>query len=67
MNKKITQALEWLEKEQKKDQLEVDNQKIKMIQELKKIDKTKMFVKPEKKKKSMINKILMIFGYGKKR
>jgi hypothetical protein len=47
--------------------LEVDNQKIKMIQELKKIDKTKMFVKPEKKKKSIISKILMIFGYGKKR
>jgi len=38
-----------------------------MIQDLKKVDKTKMFIKPEKKKKSIINKILTIFGYGRKR
>lgn len=67
MDKKITQALEWLEKEQKKDRLEIDNHKNKMIQDLKKVDKTKMFIKPEKKKKSIINKILTIFGYGRKR
>jgi hypothetical protein len=65
-NKRIQQALEWLEKEQKKDELEIENYKTKIIQDLKNVDKTKMFVKPEKKKISIFNKILMIFGYGRK-
>jgi hypothetical protein len=59
--------MEWLEKEQKKDRLEIDTHKTKMIEDLKKIDKSKMFVKPEKKKISVIDKILKIFGYGRKR
>lgn len=67
MDKKITQALEWLEKEQKKDRFEIDKHKSKMIEDLKKIDRSKMFVKPEKKKISIISKILRIFGYGRKR
>lgn len=66
-NKKIQQALEWLEKEQKKDRLEIENHKAKIIQDLKTMDKSKMFVKPEKKKISVFNKILMIFGYGRKK
>lgn len=66
-NKRIQQALEWLEKEQKKDELEIENYKLKIIQDLKNIDKTKMFVKPEKKKISVFNKILMIFGYGREK
>lgn len=65
-NKRIQQALEWLEKEQKKDELEIENYKTKIIQDLKNVDKTKMFVKPEKKKISIFNKILIIFGYGRK-
>jgi hypothetical protein len=36
-----------------------------MIEDIKKLDKTKMFA-PEPKK-TMLQKILLIFGYGKKR
>ena len=63
--KKIQQALEWLEKERKKDDLEIDTHKNKLISDIKKIDKTKMFVKPEKRKMGIIEKILKIFGYGR--
>lgn len=38
-----------------------------MIEEIKKIDKTKMFTSKEKKKIGFWKKILIIFGYGKKR
>lgn len=37
-----------------------------MIEEIKKLDKTKMFVKPEKKKLTLLNRLAIIFGYGKK-
>jgi len=37
-----------------------------MIDEIKKLDKNKMFVKEQKPKKSILKKILMIFGYVKK-
>lgn len=37
-----------------------------MINEIKKFDKSKMFVEPPKKKTSLLKKILMILGYGKK-
>jgi hypothetical protein len=38
-----------------------------MIDEIKNIDKTKMFVEKPKKKISILSKILKILGYGKKR
>jgi hypothetical protein len=49
----------------KKDQKEVEIQKKRMIEEVKKINKDELF-KP-KKKVSIIEKILKILGYGKKR
>jgi len=44
---------------------EVENHKTKMIDEIKKFDKNEIF-KP-KKKVSIIDKLLKILGYGKKR
>jgi hypothetical protein len=38
-----------------------------MIEEIKKLDKTKMFQPKPKVKISIIDKILMILGYAKKR
>jgi hypothetical protein len=38
-----------------------------MIEEVKKLDKTKMFQPKPKVKVSIIYKILMVLGYGKKR
>jgi hypothetical protein len=38
-----------------------------MIEEIKKIDKNKMFETKPKKKVSIIDKLLKILGYGKKR
>jgi hypothetical protein len=38
-----------------------------MINEIKKLDKTEMFKPKPKKKISIIEKILKILGYGKKR
>jgi hypothetical protein len=38
-----------------------------MIDEIKKIDKNEMFIKVKKPKLSLFKKILMIFGYVKKR
>jgi hypothetical protein len=49
-----------------KDQREVTNHKKKMIDEIKSLDKNKIFVEKPKKKISIWNKILIIFGYGKK-
>jgi len=40
--------------------------KQKVIEEIKKIDKSKFFQPKPKKKISILDKILMIFGYGKK-
>jgi hypothetical protein len=37
-----------------------------MIEEIKKIDKSKIFEEPKKKKINIFTKILMVFGYGKK-
>jgi hypothetical protein len=47
-----------------KDKMEVENYKKRMIDEIKTYNKSEMFVK---KKVSIIDKILKIFGYGKKR
>jgi hypothetical protein len=58
--------MEWLNKEMKKDNKEIQNHKIQMIEEIKKLDKRKMFEEKPKKKVSIIDKILKILGYGKK-
>lgn len=50
----------------KKDQKELDDHKKKMIEEIKTIDKNKMFLPVPKKKISILDKMLIIFGYGKK-
>ena len=50
-----------------KDQKEIQNHKKKMIDEIKTIDKSTLFKPKEKKKVSIIDKILKILGYGKKR
>lgn len=67
MDKKIQQGLSWLEKEMKKDSNDVNRHKQKAIQEIKQLDKTKMFQPKPKEKVSILKKILMIFGYGKNR
>jgi hypothetical protein len=37
-----------------------------MIEEIKRLDKTKMFEPPKKEKLSFFKKVSIIFGYGKK-
>lgn len=69
MDKKIQRELDWLKKEMKKDELEIETHKKRLINQIKNIDKTKMFiVEPEsfKKKVSFFDKLLLVFGYGKK-
>jgi hypothetical protein len=51
----------------KKDSEDVKSHKKKVIDEIKKIDKKKIFEPIPKKKISILEKILIIFGYGKKR
>ena len=65
MDKKLQQGLNRLDKEMKKDQKQVEIEKMRMIEEVKKINKNELF-KP-KKKVSIIDKILKVLGYGKKR
>ena len=59
--------MDWLNKEMKKDEKEIEEHKKKIIEELKKIDKEKFFEPKPKNKVSIFKKILIIFGYGKKR
>ena len=63
----MSQALNWLTRETEKDQKEIQNHKKQLIDEIKKIDKTKMFVEPKKEKISFLKKISIIFGNGKER
>jgi hypothetical protein len=49
-----------------KDQLEIQNHKIKAIQEIKNLNKEELFKPKPKKKVSIISKLLIILGYGKK-
>lgn len=49
-----------------KDKTEIQNHKSQMIEDIKKIDKNKMFEPKPKNKISIINKIKIILGYGKK-
>ena len=59
MDKKIQQELDWLKKEMKKDELEIETHKNRLIKEIKNIDKDKMFLsepKHHKKKISFLDK-----------
>jgi hypothetical protein len=67
MDKRIQQGLEILRKEIEKDSLEIETSKKRMIDEIKSLDKNKMFQPKPKKKVSIIDKILKILGHGKKR
>lgn len=50
-----------------KDQMQTDLIKQKQIEEIKSLDKSKMFIPPPPKKKmSLLKKILIAFGYGEK-
>jgi hypothetical protein len=49
-----------------KDLKETEEHKKMMINEIKSIDKTKLFVNKPKKKVSFIDKVITILGYGKK-
>ena len=65
MEKNTTQKdLDWLEKEMKKDQLEVENYKNQMIRQLKMMKKEDLFVPPPKKSKInlLFNKIKNLLG-----
>lgn len=66
MDKKTKQLSGWLSKEMEKDQLEIQNHKIKMIQEIKNLNKDEIFLPKQKEKVSIITKLLLILGYGKK-
>lgn len=50
-----------------RDKKEILNHKSQMIDEVKKIDKSEMFKPKPKEKISLLRKIKMILGYGKKR
>jgi hypothetical protein len=54
--------MEWLSKEIKKDQKLIDINKEKLIEEIKKIDKTKIFTDKKRNKKNIFQKFLLIFG-----
>jgi len=50
-----------------KDKKETEIQKKQMIEEIKKLNKEEMFKPKPKNKISIIDKLLKILGYGKKR
>mgnify|MGYP000551024581 CR=1 FL=1 len=64
MDKRIHQALEILNKEMEKDKKEVQNHKNQMINEIKGLKKEELF---KKNKVTLVDKIMKIFGHGKKR
>lgn len=66
MDKKLQQGMEWLTKEMKKDDKAVQNHKKKLIDEIKKIDRTKMLNVQVKPKISFITKLSIILGWKKK-
>jgi hypothetical protein len=69
MSKEIQKGITWLEKEMEKDQKAIEASKMKMIEEIKKLDKSKLFQqeKKQKNKKTFWDKLLIIIGYAKKR
>jgi hypothetical protein len=50
-----------------RDQMQIQNHKEKMIEEIKKLDRKKLFEEKPKNKISIMDKMLKILGYGKKR
>lgn len=54
------QMLKWLEKEKRKDLVEIDSSKRKIIQELKGLDKKELFHKEEKQKITLWTKLKTI-------
>lgn len=66
MDKRIQQASDWLKREMEKDKNELTDHKNKLIDEIKQLDRTKMFDPKPNKKISIFNKLLKILGYGKK-
>ncbi len=51
-----------------RDEKDISNHKKRMIEDIKKINKTEMFKQNDKKEKlSFMKRLLIIFGYGKKR
>jgi hypothetical protein len=62
----IQRALERLNWEIQKDNLQTEEQKKKMIEEIKSWDKTKILSPPIKKKISLWTKFTLAMGYGKK-
>ena len=66
MNNK-TKDLEWFEKEMEKDRISIQNHKMKMIEELKSLNRDELFIPLKTKKKTnFFTKIINILGYGKK-
>jgi hypothetical protein len=61
---KITQGLDWLDKEMKKDQREIEIRKERMIEEIKSIDRSKMLPTGQKKL-TLAQKIQRALGYGR--
>lgn len=49
-----------------KDNKEIQEHKKNLVKEIKALDKSQMFTEKPKKKISIWDKILIIFGYGKK-
>jgi len=49
-----------------KDKIEIEKHKKLMIEDIKKLDKNKLFEVKPKNKISIINKLITILGYGKK-
>jgi hypothetical protein len=47
--------------------MQIQNHKEKMIEEIKKLDRKKLFEEKPKNKISIMDKMLKILGYGKKR
>lgn len=52
--------------EMKKDQKQLEQIKLKQINEIKKFNKSKLFETEEKNKIKFFDKILIAFGYGRK-
>lgn len=68
MGYELHRALERLDWEIKKDNQQIEDNKKKLIEEIKSLDKSKMFAPPPPKKKiSLWTKFMIAMGYGKKR
>lgn len=59
--KKLQKELEWLNKEVKKDEVELSKERERFIQEIKKIKREELFPKPEKL--SLWTRIRRVMGF----